>query len=124
MGSIEAHYRALPCSCYGSVHTVSLAGDPANTCCPAAVHSSYTPQCSRTVTQPFPGLSVALLVYITQGGHDDYLCLLAVPTQVNELDSAVNRAAEQPQRFGLTPEEISSRRKWITATRRQVSSLC
>lgn len=47
-----------------------------------------------------------------------------VLAQVNELDSAVNRAAEQPQRFGLTPEEISSRRKWITATRRQVSSLC
>jgi syntaxin 6 len=40
--------------------------------------------------------------------------------QVNELDAAVNRAAEQPQRFGLTPEEISSRRKWISATRRQV----
>lgn len=40
--------------------------------------------------------------------------------QVNELDSAVNRAAEQPQRFGLTLEEISSRRKWITSTRRQV----
>lgn len=44
-------------------------------------------------------------------------------TQVNELDSAVNRAAEQPQRFGLTPEEISSRRKWITSTRRQVGWL-
>jgi anti-sigma factor RsiW len=40
--------------------------------------------------------------------------------QVNELDAAVNRAAEQPQRFGLTAEEIASRRKWISATRRQV----
>lgn len=43
--------------------------------------------------------------------------------QVNELDAAVNRAAEQPQRFGLTPEEISSRRKWITSTRRQVEGM-
>lgn len=43
--------------------------------------------------------------------------------QVNELDSAVNRAAEQPQRFGLTPEEISSRRKWITSTRRQIEGM-
>ncbi|KAF6264347.1 Qc-SNARE, Tlg1/Syntaxin 6-family [Scenedesmus sp. NREL 46B-D3] len=43
--------------------------------------------------------------------------------QVNELDSAVNRAAEQPQRFGLTPEEIASRRKWISATRRQIEGM-
>jgi hypothetical protein len=46
--------------------------------------------------------------------------LLLFCFQVNELDSAVTRAAEQPQRFGLTPEEIASRRKWISTTRRQV----
>lgn len=43
--------------------------------------------------------------------------------QVNELDAAVNRAAEQPQRFGLTPEEIASRRKWISSTRRQIEGM-
>eukprot|EP00878_Enallax_costatus_P008417 GHUV01008798.1.p1 GENE.GHUV01008798.1~~GHUV01008798.1.p1 ORF type:complete len:226 (+),score=54.80 GHUV01008798.1:292-969(+) len=43
--------------------------------------------------------------------------------QVNELDNAVNRAAEQAQRFGLTPEEIASRRKWISTTRRQITGM-
>eukprot|EP00879_Flechtneria_rotunda_P014286 GHRR01014924.1.p2 GENE.GHRR01014924.1~~GHRR01014924.1.p2 ORF type:complete len:139 (+),score=37.62 GHRR01014924.1:1072-1488(+) len=43
--------------------------------------------------------------------------------QVNELENAVNRAAEQVQRFGLTPEEIASRRKWISSTRRQVEGM-
>jgi syntaxin 6 len=48
------------------------------------------------------------------------LYLLLFVMQLNELDNAVNRAAEQPQRFGLTPEEIASRRKWIGNTRKQV----
>jgi len=42
------------------------------------------------------------------------------PLQLKELDNAVNRAAENPQRFNLTVEEIGSRRKWITGTQRQV----
>ncbi|PNH00708.1 Syntaxin-61 [Tetrabaena socialis] len=33
--------------------------------------------------------------------------------QLNELDTAVDRASENPQRFNLTPEELSSRRRWI-----------
>ena len=41
--------------------------------------------------------------------------------QVNELDSAVNRAAEQPQRFGLTPEELS---KEVGLEREDVIRFC
>ena len=55
------------------------------------------------------------------GMKPHYLFSLAL--QLNELDNAVNRAAEQPQRFGLTPEEIASRRKWIGHTRKQVCSV-
>lgn len=35
----------------------------------------------------------------------------------------MNRAAENPQRFNLTTEEIASRRKWIATTRRQVEAM-
>ncbi|KAG2422428.1 hypothetical protein HXX76_016043 [Chlamydomonas incerta] len=43
--------------------------------------------------------------------------------QLNELDTAVDRASENPQRFNLTPEELSSRRRWITNTRRQLDGM-
>ncbi|GIL81703.1 hypothetical protein Vretimale_1343 [Volvox reticuliferus] len=43
--------------------------------------------------------------------------------QLNELDTAVDRASENPQRFNLTPEELSSRRRWISNTRRQVEGM-
>mmetsp|Transcript_2681 Transcript_2681/g.4594 ORF Transcript_2681/g.4594 Transcript_2681/m.4594 type:complete len:225 (+) Transcript_2681:237-911(+) len=40
--------------------------------------------------------------------------------QLNELTSAVDVAAENPARFNLTVEELSSRRRWIETTQRQV----
>ncbi len=40
--------------------------------------------------------------------------------QLSELSSAVDVAAENPARFNLTAEELSSRRRWIEATQRQV----
>ncbi|GFR49902.1 hypothetical protein Agub_g12008 [Astrephomene gubernaculifera] len=43
--------------------------------------------------------------------------------QLNELDTAVDRASENPQRFNLTPEELSSRRRWISNTRRQLDGM-
>lgn len=43
--------------------------------------------------------------------------------QLTELDTAVDRASENPQRFNLTPEEISSRRRWVANTRRQVEGM-
>lgn len=44
-------------------------------------------------------------------------------SQVKELEAAVDRAAEQPQRFNLTPDEIASRRKWIGTTKRQIDGM-
>lgn len=46
-----------------------------------------------------------------------------LPIQLNELDNAVDRASENPQRFNLTPEELASRRKWINNTRKQVEGM-
>uniref|UniRef100_A0A7S0WJC1 t-SNARE coiled-coil homology domain-containing protein n=1 Tax=Chlamydomonas leiostraca TaxID=1034604 RepID=A0A7S0WJC1_9CHLO len=43
--------------------------------------------------------------------------------QLNELNSAVDVAAENPARFNLTSEELNSRRKWIDNTRRQVNGI-
>ncbi|KAG2497799.1 hypothetical protein HYH03_004070 [Edaphochlamys debaryana] len=43
--------------------------------------------------------------------------------QLNELDGAVTRASENLQRFNLTPEELNSRRKWISNTRRQLDGM-
>lgn len=42
---------------------------------------------------------------------------------MKELEAAVDRAAEQPARFNLTPDEIASRRKWVASTRRQIDSM-
>lgn len=56
-------------------------------------------------------------VFLTLPCCNSIACL-----QLNELENAVNRAAEQPQRFNLTPEEITSRKKWVTTTRKQVSN--
>jgi hypothetical protein len=39
--------------------------------------------------------------------------------QLNELNSAVDVAAENPARFNLTSEELASRRRWIEGTQRQ-----
>lgn len=43
--------------------------------------------------------------------------------QLNELNSAVDVAAENPARFNLTIEECNSRRRWIENTRRQVHGI-
>lgn len=43
--------------------------------------------------------------------------------QLKELEAALDRAAQQPQRFNLTVEEIASRRKWISSTRRQIEGM-
>jgi hypothetical protein len=43
--------------------------------------------------------------------------------QLKELEAALDRAAEQPQRFNLSPDEIASRRKWIQSARRQLEGL-
>jgi len=45
------------------------------------------------------------------------------PPQVKELEAAVDRAAEQPQRFNLSTEEVASRRKWVTGTRRAIDGM-
>ena len=47
---------------------------------------------------------------------------LALPlaTQVDEMEKAVDVAEKNMARFGLTQQEISSRRKWVLQTRRQV----
>ena len=36
---------------------------------------------------------------------------------------AVDVAERQMQRFGLTPQEVAERRKWVQATRQQVLGL-
>lgn len=43
--------------------------------------------------------------------------------KLKELDSAVDRASEDPSRYNLTNEELGTRRKWIEMTRRQIESL-
>lgn len=45
---------------------------------------------------------------------------MAACAQLSELTSAVDVAAENPARFNLTAEELSSRRRWIEQTQRQV----
>jgi hypothetical protein len=42
------------------------------------------------------------------------------PAQLNELDGSCDKAQADFARFKLTNDEISSRRKWIASTRRQV----
>eukprot|EP00201_Polytomella_parva_P006085 CAMPEP_0175077422 /NCGR_PEP_ID=MMETSP0052_2-20121109/23386_1 /TAXON_ID=51329 ORGANISM="Polytomella parva, Strain SAG 63-3" /NCGR_SAMPLE_ID=MMETSP0052_2 /ASSEMBLY_ACC=CAM_ASM_000194 /LENGTH=202 /DNA_ID=CAMNT_0016346895 /DNA_START=113 /DNA_END=721 /DNA_ORIENTATION=+ len=43
--------------------------------------------------------------------------------QLRQLDIAVDKASENPERFNLTPEELASRRVWISTTRRQVQDM-
>lgn len=47
----------------------------------------------------------------------------SVRWQLNELENAVNRAQENPQRFNLSVDELNGRRKWITNTRRQIDGM-
>lgn len=47
----------------------------------------------------------------------------SLASELNELDTAVERASGNPQRFNLTPEELSSRRRWLDDTRRQVEGV-
>ncbi|KAI8471517.1 MAG: Qc-snare protein, Tlg1/Syntaxin 6-family [Monoraphidium minutum] len=43
--------------------------------------------------------------------------------QLKELEGAVDRAAEQPARFNLAPDEIAGRRKWVGSTRRVIEGM-
>ena len=43
-----------------------------------------------------------------------------VTWQINELGAAVERARENPEKFNLNEEEVSSRAKWVENTRKQV----
>ncbi|KXZ49371.1 SYP6 protein [Gonium pectorale] len=52
-----------------------------------------------------------------------YIIRQEIQDSLNELDTAVDRASENPQRFNLTPEELSSRRRWIGNTRRQLDGM-
>lgn len=45
------------------------------------------------------------------------------PQQVTEIDRSIDAAERNPQRFSLSQAELSDRRKWVMATRRQVDSL-
>lgn len=47
----------------------------------------------------------------------------SLANELNQLDAAVEQASENPQRFNLTPEELSSRRKWLNNTRRQLEGM-
>lgn len=40
-----------------------------------------------------------------------------------EIDKSIDAAERNPQRFNLSQAELSDRRKWVMATRRQVGSL-
>lgn len=42
---------------------------------------------------------------------------------VAEIDKSTDAAERNPQRFNLSQAELSDRRKWVMATRRQLSSL-
>lgn len=48
------------------------------------------------------------------------LLTLPLAPQVDEMEKAVDVAEKNMARFGLTQQEISSRRKWVLQTRRQV----
>lgn len=49
-----------------------------------------------------------------------YSRCLAMMLQLDELMNAVERAAENPSKFNLTNEELSTRRRWVDSTRQQV----
>lgn len=40
--------------------------------------------------------------------------------QLDEIDKSIDAAEKNPQRFKLSQQEISDRRKWVMSTRRQV----
>jgi DNA repair ATPase RecN len=42
---------------------------------------------------------------------------------VAEIDKSIDAAERNPQRFNLSQQELSDRRKWVMATRRQLGSL-
>ncbi|MEW5304978.1 MAG: hypothetical protein WDW36_007550 [Sanguina aurantia] len=70
----------------------------------------------------FHGLTSAnperkVLAAAVQAGCDD------IAWQVRELEGAVERASENPSRFNLTIEELGSRRRWTTATNKQVEGM-
>lgn len=49
------------------------------------------------------------------------LCLARSALQVDEMEKAVDVAEKNMTRFGLTTQEIRSRRSWVHDTRKMVS---
>lgn len=47
----------------------------------------------------------------------------SVRWQLNELDGAIRKAAENPGRFNITSEELNSRKKWLQAALRQIEGM-
>lgn len=46
--------------------------------------------------------------------------MLHAALQLEEIDKSIDAAERNPQRFKLSQQEISDRRKWVMSTRRQV----
>ena len=46
-----------------------------------------------------------------------------LPTQVAEIDKSIDAAERNPQRFNLSQQELSDRRKWVMGTRRQAGAV-
>ena len=42
---------------------------------------------------------------------------------MEEIDKSIDAAERNPQRFNLSQQELSDRRKWVMSTRRQMGSL-
>ena len=63
------------------------------------------------------GFLHSVLVHTTRPGPD------RLPTQVDEMEKAVDVAEKNMARFGLDTAEIRSRRSWVHDTRRTVSAL-
>ncbi|KAI7837582.1 hypothetical protein COHA_008595 [Chlorella ohadii] len=42
---------------------------------------------------------------------------------ITEIDKSIDAAERNPQRFNLSQQELSDRRKWVMSTRRQIDSL-
>ncbi|KAK9816760.1 hypothetical protein WJX72_004804 [[Myrmecia] bisecta] len=47
----------------------------------------------------------------------------SIAWQVDEMEKAVDVAEKNMQRFGLNPQEITNRRKWVYGTRRQIEGM-
>ena len=43
--------------------------------------------------------------------------------QVNEIDKSIDAAEKNPQRFKLSQQELSDRRKWVMSIRRQIEGI-